>query len=93
MDKRKEVHRKMEESLSLCESRLAELKGKAGDEDRARELGEIEQKLTACRLELDQLEGKSGDEWVEAKHGVIRKLEDVQRNLQLSPRRMEDFIR
>ena len=93
MEEQRDVREKMEKELSSCETRLGELMGKAKDDKLAKELGQIEKELKSCRLELNELEGKSDDQWLEAKHGITRRLEDVQRNLQLSARRVEDFIR
>jgi hypothetical protein len=93
MEDRNEAREEMEKSLSSCESRLEELKGKAKSGEIVKGLDDIEAELKACRLELDQLEGKSDDDWLEAKHGLIRRLDDVQKNLQLSPRRLDDTVR
>ena len=86
-------HEKLKKDLAFCETRLKELKGKKPDEKFDQDLEEIAGELKSCRVELDELEGRSGDEWVDAKHGITRKLEDVQRSLQLTTRRMADYIR
>jgi hypothetical protein len=59
----------------------------------AGELGGIETQLKACRIEVNELEGKIGDEWLDAEQSVTRGLDGLQRSLQLSEDRLEDFIR
>jgi hypothetical protein len=93
MVERKDAHEELKKTLVACETRLRKLTGEAKSDERARELGEMEAELKSCRLEVDQLEGKSGDEWLDATEGVTRRLEDLQRNLQLTQDRMEDFMR
>jgi hypothetical protein len=93
MAERKDAHEALRKTLVACETRLRKLTGQAKSDEIASELGEMEAELRSCRLEVDQLEGKSGEEWLDAQHSVTRRLEDLQRILQLSQDRMEDFIR
>jgi hypothetical protein len=93
MADRGEEHGKLKETLASCESRLKKLTGEAKSNTLASELAEIEKQLKACRLEINELEGKSDDEWLDAKFSVVRMLDDLERSLQLSQDRLEDFLR
>jgi len=92
-DERMKEKQKLEEDLGFCESRLKELKGKEVGDSFDKELGEIESELASCKVELDELEGRSGDEWLDAKHNITSRLEDTKRSLQLTSKKMIDFIR
>jgi hypothetical protein len=93
MRDRKRVQEKLQKSLASCESRLSELRGKARSQETLNQLGELEQQIRACRLDVEALEEKGDNEWLEASYGVTRKVDDLQRSLQISSDRMEDFIR
>jgi hypothetical protein len=93
MEERSEALEKIEKDLASCESRLKKLTGSAKSDEMAGELAGIEKQLKACRLEVNELEGKSGDEWLDAKHSIVRTLDDLERNLQLSQDRLEDLLR
>jgi hypothetical protein len=93
MADRGEEHKKLKENLAACESRLRKLTGEAKGDKLASELAGIEKQLRACRLEINELEGKSDDDWLDAKFSIVRMLDDLERNLQLSQDRLEDFLR
>lgn len=92
-EKRRRTEEKLKKSLARCESRLSELRGKARSQETLNQLGELEQQVRACRLDVEALEEKGENEWLEASYGVTRKVDDLQRNLQVSSDRMEDFVR
>lgn len=79
---------KVQRDLSQCESRMNELVAAGKGSDMGADLDALGDELKSCKLELNQLENKSGDEWEEAKHGVVRRLSEVQKSLGLSARKM-----
>jgi predicted nucleic acid-binding Zn-ribbon protein len=93
MDERDKTHEKLRKNLVRCETRLEELKGKQPSQQKADEIGKLEEQLKSCRVELDELEEKSEDEWLDAKYSVTKSIDNLQRSLQLTPDRTEDFIR
>lgn len=93
MEDRKEAREALEKSLCDCESKLEKFKKSEAGHKVADDLDELESELKACRLELGRLEDQEDEDWLNAKHGIATRLEDVQRNLQLTGRRMGDYIR
>ncbi len=84
----------VQKALAECEARLGEIKKDAKSEEARKNLDSAEEMLQACRRELDQHEAAADeDAWQEAKHGIVTKLNDVQKNLQLTKRRMADYLR
>jgi len=92
-DERANEKEKLSKDLAFCESRLKEIKGKKPAGTLDKEVAEIEGELMSCKVELDELEGRSGDDWLDAKANITRRLEESQRNLQLTQRRMLNLIR
>jgi hypothetical protein len=87
MDENMETREQVEQHLVKCETRLKELKGKATTEEMS-ELENIEGELQSCRLERGEIEHTSGDAWEEAKHGIVRRLNEARRSLNLSARKL-----
>jgi len=84
----------LQKALAECEARLSEIRNAAKDESIRKDLDSAEDTLRACRRELDERESAADENaWLEAKHGIVTKLNDVQKNLQLTKRRMADYIR
>lgn len=79
---------KVQEDLSMCESRMNELVAAGKGSDLNADLDSLSNELKSCKLELNELENKSGDEWEDAKHSVVRRLGEVKRSLGLSSRKM-----
>ena len=92
-EKRRSTEEKLKRTLAQCESRLGGLRGKARSQETLNQLGELEQQIKSCRLDVEALEEKGDNEWLDASYGVTRKVNDLQRNLQVSSDRMEDFVR
>jgi hypothetical protein len=88
MEDRKTYREKMEKELDQCSSRLKELKGKAKSDEVMDELEELEGEVKSCRLELQEIEHRSDDKWIEAKHGLMTRLDSMRRNMRLASRKI-----
>jgi peptidoglycan hydrolase CwlO-like protein len=88
MEDRTAYRKKIEEELDQCSTRLKELKGKAKSEDLLSELEELESEVKSCKVELAEIENRSEDEWVDAKHGLARRLDSMRRSMHLSARKL-----
>jgi uncharacterized protein YydD (DUF2326 family) len=84
MEDRKTYRKKVEGELDQCASRLKELKGKAKSDELLSEIEELEGEVKSCKLELAEIEHRSEDEWLEAKHGLTKRLDSVRKSLNRS---------
>ena len=88
MNQAENSREKLERDLGRCESRMDELVKAGRSEDFEGDLDALGSELKSCKLELDNLENRSGDDWEEAKHGVVRRLSELQKSLGLGGRRL-----
>ncbi len=88
MSEKIEGREELVRELDECSSRLQELKGKAKSQVDIDQLDVIAGELKSCKLELGEVEHRSDDDWAEAKHGVVRRLNEARNSLNLSARKM-----
>ena len=68
--------RELEEQLSSCEVRIAEIRGHERASEVSSELEGIEDQVNACRLELDEVQ-ENVDGWAEAQVKAVKALSNM----------------
>ncbi len=82
----------LRKALEECETRLAELKNSTGSAKVRSDLDAVDDILRSCRSEIDAAKDTNEKTWLDVKHSIMTRLDDAQRNLQLTKRRMIDVL-
>jgi len=91
MDEKRMSKQELEQELSSCEVRIAEIRGHDRAGKAADELDGIEGQVNACRLELDAVQ-ENVDEWADAQAKAVKALSNMRSRVDRASK-LVDFVR